>query len=162
MFHWLVNWRRKYGRYPNNVNIQFSATLRHGQKTAIPTLKKSSSQCNQTLYDNSFEVIGPRLWNLIPSNMHTIEDPLHLKEMLTTFVKSFPDEPPVAGYSCRNGNSLYYYWIRVEWRQHIHSDPTIITELCSMPKSRLIWILKHLTVLKMIMVAFLVELTRFT
>ena len=26
--------------------------------------------------------------------------------MLTTFVKSFPDEPPMAGYSCRNGNSI--------------------------------------------------------
>ena len=99
-------WKVLHGKCPNNVNIQFSATLRHGQKAVIPTLNKSSSQRNQTLYDNSFAVIGPRLWNLIPPNMHTIEDPLHFKEMLTTFVKSFPDEPLVAGYSCRNGNSL--------------------------------------------------------
>ena len=99
-------WKVLHGKCPNDVNIQFSATLRHGQKAVIPTLNKSSSQRNQTLYDNSFAVIGPRLWNLIPPNMHTIEDPLHFKEMLTTFVKSFPDEPLVAGYSCRNGNSL--------------------------------------------------------
>jgi hypothetical protein len=38
--------------------------------------------------------------------MHTIEDPLQFKAALTNFVKSFPDEPPVLGYSRRNENSL--------------------------------------------------------
>ena len=99
-------WKVLYGKCPNDVNIQFSATLRHGQKAVIPTLNKCTSQRNHKRYDNSFAVIGHRLWNLIPPNMHTIEDPLHFKEMLTTFVKSFPDEPPVARNSCPNGNSL--------------------------------------------------------
>ena len=74
-------WKVLYGKCPNDVNIQFSATLRHGQKAVISTLNKCSSQSNQTLYDNSFAVIGPWLWILIPLNMHTIEDPLHLQRL---------------------------------------------------------------------------------
>ena len=81
-------------------------TLRHGQKAVVPSIAKSSSQRNQALHDNSFAVTGPRLWNVIPTHMHTIEDPMQFKAALTNFVKSFPDEPPAPGYSRRNGNSL--------------------------------------------------------
>ena len=69
-------------------------------------ITKSSSQRNQALHDNSFAVTGPRLWNVIPTHMHTIEDPMQFKAALTNFVKSFPDEPPAPGYSRRNVNYL--------------------------------------------------------
>ena len=99
-------WKILNGRCPNDVDIKFLESKRHGKKAVVPSLTKSSSKRNQTLYDNSFAVIGPRLWNTIPPNLHSIEDPEHFKSMLTDFVKSFPDEPPIPGYSGRNGNSL--------------------------------------------------------
>ena len=46
-------WKVLHCKCPNDIGIQFSVTL------------KSSSQCNQALHDNSFEVTGPRLWNVI-------------------------------------------------------------------------------------------------
>ena len=99
-------WKILHGKCPNDIDIQFSETLRHGHRAVVPTITKSSSQRNQALHDYSFAVTGPRLWNVIPPHMHTIEDPLLFKSALTSFVKSFPDEPPVQGYSRRNGNSL--------------------------------------------------------
>ena len=99
-------WKVLHCKCPNDIGIQFSVTLRHGQKAVVPSIAKSSSQRNQALHDNSFAVTGPRLWNVIPTHMHTIEDPMQFKVALTNFVKSFPDEPPAPGYSRRNGNSL--------------------------------------------------------
>ena len=78
----------------------------------MPRLSKSCSQHNQTLFDSSFAVVGPRLWNMIPAKLHSIEDMAQFKSLLTAFVNSFPDEPPVLGYSTRNGNSL------MEWNEN--------------------------------------------
>jgi hypothetical protein len=66
----------------------------------------TSSQRQQSLYDSSFAVIGPRLWNTIPSDLHNIDDQLLFKVKLTRFLKSFSDNPPACNYSCPNGNSL--------------------------------------------------------
>ena len=99
-------WKILHKKCPNDVNIQFTDTLRYGQKAVVPSLSTSSSQRNQTIFDSSFAVMGPRLWNIIPTNLHLIEDPLRFKSLLTEFVTSIPDEPPVTGYCCQNGNSL--------------------------------------------------------
>ena len=74
------------------------------QLAVVLSIAKSSSQRNQALHDNSFAVTGPRLWNIIPTHMHNIDDPMQFKTTLTNFVKLFPDEPPE--YRCRNENSL--------------------------------------------------------
>jgi len=99
-------WKILQEKCPNDLKIQFSETYRHGLKASVPSLSKCSTQRNQTLHDSSFSVIGPRLWNIVPPELHVIEDPLQFKSKLTEFVLSFPDEPLVAGYSCRNRNSL--------------------------------------------------------
>ena len=99
-------WKILHGKCPNDVDIKFNDSLRRGQQALVPTLAKRSSQRNQTLYDQSFAVIGPRLWNMVPPNLHSIENLDNFKSHLADFVKTFPDEPPVPGYSCRTGNSL--------------------------------------------------------
>ena len=99
-------WKILHEHCPNDLNICFSDPSRHGIKAIVPSLNKTSSQRFQSLYDSSFAVIGPRLWNIIPSNLHTIEDPLQFKIKLTAFLKTFPDEPPVSNYCRQNGNSL--------------------------------------------------------
>ena len=72
----------------------------------LAKFSKSSTQRQQSLYDGSFAVMGPRLWNTIPSDLHLIEDPLLFKAKLSEFLKPFPDNPSVSNYSCPNGNSL--------------------------------------------------------
>ena len=99
-------WKILHQRCPNDLGIIFSTPSRHGIKATIPSLSKSSTQRQQSLYDGSFAVMGPRLWNIIPSDLHLIEDPLLFKAKLSAFLKPFPDNPPVSNYSCPNGNSL--------------------------------------------------------
>jgi len=64
---------------------------RDGIKATIPSFSKSSTQQQQSLYDGSFAVMGPRLWNTIPSDLYLIEDPLLFKARLSSFLKPFPD-----------------------------------------------------------------------
>ena len=105
-------WKILHGVCPNGLNVQFSLPSRLGTKAIIPCLSKSSSQHNQTLYDTSFAVMGPRLWNIIPGKLHSVESLVQFKTNLKVFMKTFPDEPPINGYICRNGNSL------LEWNEN--------------------------------------------
>ena len=99
-------WKTLHNRCPNDLQIQFSVPSRHGIKALLPSLAKSSSQRNQSLYDSSFAVMGPRLWNIIPGHLHSVADPMQFKFKLTEFINRIPDKPPVSGYSCANRNSL--------------------------------------------------------
>ena len=88
-------WKILHQRFPNDPGIHFSTPSRHGINATIPSLSKSSTQRQQSLYDGSFAVMGQRLWNTIPSDLHLIEDPLLLKAKLSAFLKPFPNNPPV-------------------------------------------------------------------
>ena len=105
-------WKILQYKCPNDINIQFCAPSRLGTKAVIPGISKSSSQRNQTRYDASFAVMGLRLWNIIPGNLHSINSLLRFETNLKAFLKTFPDEPPVPDYICRNGNSL------LEWNEN--------------------------------------------
>ena len=91
---------------PNDINIEFKAPGRLGIKAKVPSIAKSCLTRHQTLYDGSFAVQGPRLWNCLPGSI-TNETVFHrFKELVTAFLLSVPDTPPVKGYSCVNSNSL--------------------------------------------------------
>ena len=99
-------WKILNDKCPNDVNVQFMAPSRRGIKSAVPRLNRQSSMKNQTLYDNSFAVMGPRLWNTLPAELTKVTGKDAFKHRLTQFMLSFPDEPPIRGYSCSNGNSI--------------------------------------------------------
>jgi len=90
------------GVVPNNLNIKFVPPSRLGIKAQVPAMVKSSSQHNQSLYDSSFAVMGPRLWNILPSDLHHIAELQQFKIKLTEFLNLFPDKPPVSGYCYAN------------------------------------------------------------
>ena len=81
-------WKILHGLSPNDLGIQFSGPSRHGIKAKVPKLNRSSSQRHQSKYDASFAVIGPRLWNTIPSNLPQIADPIEFKIKLTEHPKN--------------------------------------------------------------------------
>ena len=99
-------WKILNLRCPNDVGISFSSPSRLGIRANIPTLSKVCSQRNQSIYDSSFAVMGPKLWNIIPSCLHQITDQQQFKIQLTTYLNKIPDEPPVPGYCCSNSNSI--------------------------------------------------------
>ena len=99
-------WKILNGIAPNDIDIKFSSPSRSGIMAKIPSLSKSSSMMNQSIYDHSFAVLGPKLWNKIPGHLHSMADPQVFKTELTKFLTQFPDRPPVKGYKIINGNSI--------------------------------------------------------
>ena len=91
---------------PNDVGMTFRNSTRNGTVVVVPSLTKGSSQRNQSLYGSSFAVLGPRLWNTVPSNIKSQDKFDNFKESISVFLSKFPDEPPTQGYTCSNSNSI--------------------------------------------------------
>ena len=102
-------WKILHKVVPNCCDIEFKTTSRKGTVAVIPPLVKSSSLSNQTLYDQSFAVLGPKLWNKVPSTVRAALSFDAFKISLSNFLDLIPDNPPVAGYSCSWSNSLVDY-----------------------------------------------------
>ena len=102
----LQMWKVLNNACPNDLDIKFHQSSRHGLKANLPQLSKSSTQRHQSLYDSSFAVLGPRLWNIIPCSLTQEPDFQQFKNSITKFVQIVPDQPPVSGYSTTNTNSL--------------------------------------------------------
>ena len=105
-------WKILNGCSPNDISIKFSEPSRKGIKAKVPSLCKSSSLRNQSIYDHSFAVQGPRLWNTIPAHLHQLTELANFKSDLTNYLLTIPDTPPVNGYVGVNSNSL------LEWNQN--------------------------------------------
>ena len=101
-------WKILHGQTSNDLNVQLASQKRLGTLAIIPSKSKSrtSSAANQTLFDNSFAVQGPKYWNAMLHNLNSIQSLEHFKDQLTKFLLSFPDMPPIRGCSPLNSNSL--------------------------------------------------------
>ena len=102
----LQMWKLLHGVSPNDIGIKFQEKNRHGFKADVPKLVRTSLQHNQSLYDASFAVLGPRLWNTIPAYLTRVADFEQFKIQLTNYLFTIPDRPPIAGYIRQNSNSL--------------------------------------------------------
>ena len=103
-------WKIFYNQVPNDLNIQFTYHDRKGISAKLKPLVNANGKA-QTLYDNSFAVMGPRLWNLIPKQIQFINTTVdNFKCQLSKFLDLFPDQPPVNGYSRINNNSLLQWY----------------------------------------------------
>ena len=86
----------------NDLNVQFVSRPRLGNLAVIPSAQKASSSANQSLFDNSFAVHGPKLWNAMPYHLNVIQDLEQFKNKHTQFMLSLPDMPPIRGYTPPN------------------------------------------------------------
>ena len=78
-----------------------------GRTCTVPKLKGTTKTKN--LRDNSFQSLGPKLFNALPKELRnitkvTVDD---FKQELDNYLKQIPDEPKIAGLtpSCSNSNS---------------------------------------------------------
>ena len=91
---------------PNNIDVKFNDNGRLGIKAVVPSLKRSSYAKAQSLYDNSFAVKGPKLWNILPKFVKEQNTLQGFKISLQKFLDGISDQPPVFGYTTPNNNSL--------------------------------------------------------
>ena len=98
-------WRIINGKVPNLFNIEWQYNPRRGIIARIPPLPSRVARIN-TVFDTSFKVLGPKLWNTIPKTVNTVANFDTFKVKLDTFLQTLPDCPPVDGYISSNNNSL--------------------------------------------------------
>ena len=104
-------WKTLHNLCPNDINIKFREPMstehtRRGIKSVVPSISHKATQRSQTIYENSFAVLGPRLWNTLPKHLSVITSQQKFKDESTRYVSSIPDLPPTRGYSSPNNNSL--------------------------------------------------------
>ena len=99
-------WKILHNKVSNDLNISFRESSRYGKVAVVPPIQRSSSLRAKSLYDDSFAVKGPALWNTIPKYLKTYETLINFKLHLDKHLKNIPDRPPVSGYTVQNSNSL--------------------------------------------------------
>ena len=90
-------WKVLEGKVPN-CGIENYDNLRLGRVCRIPPITKGSTKI-QTLRENSFQIKGPQLFNILPEKIRnmkkcSIDD---FKFALDKFISNIPDEPNVKG-----------------------------------------------------------------
>ena len=89
-------WKVLHNVVPNCCDIKFKVTLKHGDVAIMPSLSKSSSLRNQSLYDSyrsNFAVQGPKLWNKVPPTVKADTSFDMYKCSLSNFLVLIPDNP---------------------------------------------------------------------
>ena len=56
----------------------------------------------QKQFDDSFSVLAPKLWNLVPKSIRDKKSLESFKTSLSKYIMMFPDHPPVPGISSQN------------------------------------------------------------
>ena len=99
-------WKQLHRRVPGEMTVQFRPESRLGIQAIVPPLIHSSRQCHRTIYENSFAVNGPRMWNAMPASLSKIDSENSFKIKLTNYLFSLEDKPPITGYVRSNNNTL--------------------------------------------------------
>ena len=87
---------------PNDINITFTNSDRRGISANVPTLSRTAKPKFQSMYDSSFVVFAPRLWNTLPKKMRQEESFTKFKASLTRYMLTIQDQPPIAGIASSN------------------------------------------------------------
>ena len=87
---------------PNDLNMEFYESNRRGNICKLPPLVRNAKAKYQTKYDQSFRVLGAKLWNLLPKQVKVKKSLDSFKTAVTTFITQFPDRPPVPGITSDN------------------------------------------------------------
>ena len=95
-------WKIFNGISPNDINIQKSISERRGLRAVVPPLCKTSSGHCQSIYDSSFGVVGPKLWNCLPAKLTLITNKTTFKTALSNHLAQITDQPPVDGIASDN------------------------------------------------------------
>ena len=93
----------------NNLEVQFYVNERTGIRARLPKLTTTATARSKSLYDDSFSMNGPRLWNALPKDVTSATTLYTFKKMLNEYLRKIPDKPPDIGYSLSKNNSITNY-----------------------------------------------------
>ena len=96
-----------------NVGIRFNENERTGIYAIGPQIKPTLPSKIRSMRNDSFVVVAPRLYNLLPEKLRRKTEGLHpilsFKTTLDHFLSKIPDEPTVNGLSRpAESNSLFH------------------------------------------------------
>ena len=83
-------WKVRMAQVPNDLNIKFHYYDRLGLKAIVPKVPQSHVG---SVYQNSFAVKGPRLWNTLPKDLTLADNLDSFKTNLDRLLLSFRDTP---------------------------------------------------------------------
>jgi hypothetical protein len=106
-------WKIQNNIIPNDLQLTFYETSRHGWKCRMKPLPKRRRKL-ATIKENSFSNWAAALFNILPKQVKEAATPENFKSRLDRFIKKIPDEPPINGYVSRNKNSLVD-WAAGRW-----------------------------------------------
>ena len=66
-------WKILHRVTSNDVKVNFQPKSRTGIKVVVPSLTANCTKSHQTLYDNSFAVLGPKLWNSLLYQLNSLD-----------------------------------------------------------------------------------------
>ena len=101
---------------PNDINMNFYHSERRGACCKLPPLVKNSKAKYQKKYDDSFPVIGAKLWNLLPKKIKVKKSLFSFKSALSKYITQVPDHPPVPGIASDNSLLCLLASDRSSWR----------------------------------------------
>ena len=89
----IYTWKILEKRVPN-CGLEDENNLRLGRLCKVPVLKNSSARV-KTLRENSFQVQGPKLSNILPPKIRNMKNCSidNFKLVLDQFLSKIPDEP---------------------------------------------------------------------
>ena len=91
----------------NDLGLSFRVNKRLGMKANLPALPKNCKDLAKTLYDSSFAVTGPKLWNSVPESVKCHTTMEGFKNSLNLFLrKRVRDHPPTVGYVTPQSKSI--------------------------------------------------------
>jgi len=98
-------WKIFSGAAPNDLGLVFQFNDRLGLRCLVPTLTSKSAAVN-SLKDQSFTSMGPRLFNKIPREVKENDTLASFKRSLDQYLMSLPDTPTTPGYPAVNNSVL--------------------------------------------------------
>ena len=111
-------WKILHGLTSNDLQVQLTVNPRLGNLAKVPSFRKKISAAHQTLYEASFSLMGPKLWNCLPTQIRAISKYDSFKHQMTAFMLSVPDKSPIRA-SLHRIPTLY--WIGVTINKHMLS-----------------------------------------
>ena len=82
--------------------MKFYHSSRRGTCCKLPPLVKNAKPKYQKAYDQSFHIVGGKLWNLLPKAIKRKGSLVSFKTALSKYITQFPDRPPVPGIASDN------------------------------------------------------------
>ena len=96
-------WKIINGISPNDIHLQTVVSGLRGVRVKVPPLNRTATAHCQSLYDNNtLGVVGPKLWNTIPTKLTHITNQTTFKTALSKYLAQIPDHPPIQGIASEN------------------------------------------------------------